>query len=297
MRAERGLLALGCLLLPVDERLGVEAWPALAAGDAIVRRVGELEIRASDVFQLLDLAAPGQTGEALDELVLMALVRLEAGREGVDVPAAALEVEVDGTLAEQRARFAVEVRADVPLETFVKARHGWDEQQFRAVVRRGVLGNMLLDRVVRLNTWRRTRDELQVILVTDEALGRDIAAKVAEGASFSVLARQHSEHPSAAEGGSMPPLPVEIDVPLVAGRAGLAPGDVLGPAPITLGERDYWRLVRLVERSPGRPETWAELRGELEADLALRPIHPDELSLFEAAVAGRYRVEDPRSAP
>ncbi|RKY19163.1 MAG: hypothetical protein DRQ55_11320 [Planctomycetota bacterium] len=287
-----------CLALPVYERITADSYaPTSAQGDVVVRRVGEVEIRSSDVFQLLDLASPGMTNDAVDELVLMSIVKLEAEREGIDIDQAGLEAEVERTLSEQRARFAVEVRSDITLEQFVRVRHGWDADAFRAVVRRGVLGNQLLDRVVRLATFRTTRDELQVILVTDEALAQEIGGKLADGASFRVLAKTHSVHPSGPEGGLMPPLPVGIEVPLVAGREALAPGEVLGPAPITLGEVDYWRIVRLSDRLQGSLKAWPQLRLVVEGDLALQPVHPDELTLFEAAVSDRYAVTDPRSAP
>ena len=283
---------------PGGERVGPEQYEAGAQeGDQVVRRVGDLEIRASDVFHLLDLAVPGQTSDAIDELVLMAAVQLEARREGVDVDAKALDDQVDRTLAEQRTRFAVEVSSEMTLDEFVAERHGWDPEGFRAVVRKGVLGSLLLDRVVRLNTWRSTRDELQIILVKDAALAQEIADKVVDGASFAVLAKNHSEHPSAAEGGFMPPLPTDISVPLVDGRATLSPGEMLGPAPITLNGTDYWRLVLLIDRVEGSRASWKELRAVIEADLAERPIHPDELTLFEAGLADRYRVSGPGSPP
>lgn len=291
-------LVLLCLAVAPDERVGAGGYSATSdLGDTVVRRVGDQEIRASDVFHLLDMASPGLTADATDELVLMAIVQQEALREGVDVSDTVLEAEVERTLAEQRARFAMEVRSDVTLEEFVQARHGWDPPAFREVVRRGVLGNLLLDRVVRLSTFRTTRDELQLILVTDEALAQEVAGKLAEGASFSVLARNHSDHPSAPDGGYMPPLPLGVDVPLVGGRETLEPGEFLGPAPITLGEVDYWRIVRLVDRLVGDTQPWSVLGPRVEADLEATNVYPDELTLFEAAVADRYAVSDPRSVP
>lgn len=95
----------------------------------------------------------------------------------------------------------------------------------------------------------------------------------------------------------MPPLPLEVELPLVAGRASLKPGEVLGPAPITLGGKDYWRMIRLVGRRTGDARSWPELSAQVEQDLLDRPIHPDELALFEAAMADRYLVTGPGSAP
>lgn len=260
----------------------------LGRGDPVLRQVGATTIRASDVYRLLDLANPGAVADAVEELTLMALVGEEALREGIDVPADDLEKASAATLAEQRARFAVEVSAELTLEEFVAARHGWTAAQFHEHLRQGVLGNLLLDRVVRLHMWRTPRDELQLILVSDEALAREIGDKLAAGASFDVLARAHSEHPSAEDAGVMPPLPASLQVPLVAGRETLSLGEIMGPDPIDLGGQTTWRIVRLLDRRPADERPWTVLRDELEADLAAEPLHPDELGLFEAAMSARY---------
>ena len=269
---------------------------ALQGDDPVVRTVGEVEIRASDVYRMLDLSSPGVLADAASELVLMAMVRLAAQEEGIDVPAAELRAEVESAVSEQRARFALEVTTEMTLEEFVAERHGWSPEEFRGQLRHGILGNMLLDRVVRLNQWRAARDELQIILVEDESVALEIGAKLAAGASFTVLARNHSSHPSGAEGGFMPLLPASLEVPLVAGRGALEDGEFLGPAPITLGGADYWRFIRLVERMEAVTGAWPELRDAVEADLAETPLHGDELALFEATMAERYGVATPASS-
>jgi hypothetical protein len=283
---------------PADERVPASSFESILGNeDRVVRRVGGVEIRSSDVYHTLELSTPGVVGEAINELVLMTLVRLAAKEEGVDVPSAELEIAVDRTLSEQRARFVLEVSADLTLEEFVAQRHGWTPEEFRGQIRHGTLGNMLLDRVVRLSQWRTARDELQIILVEDESVANEIGDKLAQGASFTVLARNHSTHSSGAEGGYMPLLPADLEVPLVAGRAVLLVGEYLGPAPISLGDRDYWRFVRLVDRKQAVTGDWAALRDQVEADLARSPLHGDELALFEAAMAGRYGVSSPASPP
>jgi len=283
---------------PDGERIPASSFEsALGADDKVVRQVGGVEIRYSDVYRTLDVSAPGVVGEAINELVLMTLVRLAAQDEGVDVLAAELEIAVDQTVSEQRARFALEVTPEVSLEEFVAQRHGWSPEEFRAKIRHGTLGNMLLDRVVRLSQLRTARDELQIILIEDESLAREIGEKLGQGASFTVLARNHSSHSSAAEGGFMPLLPTGLEVPLVAGRAALSVGEFLGPAPITLGGRDYWRFVRLVDRKQAVTGEWQELRDLVETDLTRSPLHGDELALFEATMAGRYGVSSPPSSP
>jgi hypothetical protein len=280
------------------ERVSAGAFSSgLEGQDVVVRKVGDIEIRASDVYRMLDLSSPAVLAEATSELVLMALVRKAAQDEGIDVPAAELEAEVNRAVSEQRARFALEVTSEISLEEFVAERHGWSSEQFRAQLRHGTFGNMLLDRVVRLNQWREARDELQIILVEDESLALEIGTKIAAGASFTVLARNHSSHPSGAEGGFMPLLPSSLTVPLVAGRQDLSVGEFLGPAPISLGGNDFWRFVRLVDRQVALTGPWPEVRRLIEDDLLETPLHGDELALFEATMAERYGVSNPLSSP
>ena len=159
-----------------------------------------------------------------------------------------------------------------------------------------VLASMLRDRVVRLHSYRQPRDELQIILVTEQELADEIAGKLRDGASFSALAKQHSVHPSKAEGGLMPPLVQGLEVPLVAGRERLEPGAWLGPAPISIQETDYLRFVRLVDQLPAETAPWSALRDRVEASLTERSVGPDEVLGFEGALRERYGVRAPAEA-
>jgi len=266
--------------------------------DPVVRQVGEVAIRASDVYRVMDLAAPKLAGDVLREMVLTTLAELEARREGVDVPRAELEAQVEDAMAEQRARFAVEGDPSMTLEEFLLAFHGMTPEAYRDETRRMVLSSMLLDRTVRLQSLRSGRDDLQIILLTDDTIAQEVATLLAEGASFEVLAKRHSVHPSGKDGGYMPALASDVPVALVEGRQMLVPGEVLGPAPVTVQGKDFVRFVRLVERHPAREGSWAELRDEVEADLQRTPMNPDEVAVFEAKMRDRYRVHRPeRSSP
>ncbi len=291
-------LLLAVMLCPSQEapsaRVGAEAGGPIARGeDAVVMRVGDVELRRSDVFRMLDLAAPERSGEVLRRMVLTTAAELDAREHGIDVAAAELEQRIEQALAEQRAAFALEIDETVPMEEYLERRHGLNAQAFREEVRRMVLGWMLLERAVRLDQRRAERDILQVLVVDDEALAGELSGQLRGGASFSVLAKRHSMHPSAGQGGDLPPMPADLASPLVEGRASLAPGELLGPEPITLGGRRFWRIVRLVERLAPDPRPWSEQRAEIEAELLIRPVVADELSVFEARAADRYRVSRP----
>jgi hypothetical protein len=264
---------------------------SLARGDdAMVARVGDVVLRRSDAFRILDLATPAKSAEVIRQMVLTTGAQLDALKEGIDVPAAELAEAVDAAISEQKASFALEVDEHLPLEEYLRQRHGMTADEYRAEVSRMVLASMLLERAVRLDQQRTDREELELLVVEDEELGRDIERQLAEGASFSVLAKKHSLHPSATAGGALPPVPSGAEVPLLDGRASLQPGQRLGPEPITVGGKRLFRLLRLVDRLPATAAGWGELRDSIERSLRERPLSADELTLFEARVVDRYGV-------
>lgn len=279
-------------------RVGADELPFAARGqDEVVVQVGEVGLRRSDVFRELDLAVPARSAEIIRQMVLTTAAQLDARREGLDVPSELLEREVDAAIAEQQASFALEVDERIPLEEYLRLRHGMTPADHRAEVRRMVLASLLLERAVRLDALRAGYDVVQIMVLEDEALAAEVAAQLREGASFAALARQHSRHPSAARGGDLPPVPPDADAALLAGRQDLAPGGVLGPEALLAGERKVFRLLRLVERVAPRAAPWPELRAQVEAELVARPLEPEELAVFEARVMDRYAVSRPARNP
>jgi hypothetical protein len=279
-------------------RIGAQALETLSRGDdAVVITVGEVGLRRSDVFRLLDLAAPARSAEVMRQMVLSTAAQLDALREGIDVPLELLDREIELAVAQQRASFALEVDEQMPLEDYLRLRHGLSPEQYLDEVRRMVLASLLLERAVRLDQMRLSTDALSLILVEDETLARDIADQLAQGASFAVLAKKHSKHASAQTGGELPPIPIETQVPVLAGRETMQAGELLGPAAITLDGRTVWRLMRLDGRRLSTDQPWPELRARIETELIARPVEPEELAVFEARAVDRYRVATPLVKP
>jgi hypothetical protein len=277
-----------------DGRLGVESLASLARGeDEVLVTIGETELRRSDVFRVLDLAVPARASEVMRQMVLTTCAQHDAQREGIDVPADVADKEVARAIAEQKASFALEVDEHMSLEEYLRVRHGMSPEEHQAEVRRMVLATLFLERAVRLDQLRSGYDQCQLLLVEDEKLARELAGQIAQGASFSVLAKKHSLHPSAAQGGEVPAVPPGGQAPLLEGRETLEPGGLFGPVPYTTATKSYWRLLRLEERVAPTSAPWAELRADIEASLAARPLEADELVVFEARCADRYRVSRP----
>jgi hypothetical protein len=283
---------------PAPARVGAAELSSLAIGaDDVVVTVGDVALRRSDMFRQVDLAAPAKSAEVMRTMVLSTAAQLDALREGIDVPADVLEAEVTQAIAEQKASFATEVDEKLPLEEYLRLRHGMSPEDHRAEVKRMVLAAMLLDRAVRVDQLRSGYELVQVIVVEKEELAREIAGQLAEGASFAVLAKRHSVHPSASRGGELPAMPLASDAPLLVGADTLQPGGLLGPLPLSVGERSLWRILRLAERVEPTTRPWAELRDGVEAELAARPLEADELTVFESRVSDRYRVSRPPRSP
>jgi hypothetical protein len=160
-----------------------------------------------------------------------------------------------------------------------------------------VLASLLLERAVRLDQLRVSTDSIALILVDDENLAKELVTQIQAGASFSVLAKQHSKHVSATAGGELPPIPVDAKVPVLDGRETMQPGDLLGPAPITLEGKSLWRIMRLSARQVATDKPWSDLRDGIEAELAARPMSAEELAVFEARAVDRYRVSTPLVKP
>lgn len=279
-------------------RVGVEDLASLAKGkDDVVVKVGDIELHRSDVFRVLDLAVPGRASEVIRQMVLTTAAQLDASREGIDVPADVAAREVERAIAEQRASFALEVDEHLSLEEYLRVRHGMSPEEHHAEVRRMVLATMFLERAVRLDQLRSGYDQCQIILTEDEKLAREMATQIGQGASFSVLARKNSVHPSAAKGGEVPAVPPGGQAPLLEGRETLQPGGLYGPVPYATDTRSYWRLLRLQERVAPTAAPWSELRASIEAGLAARPLEADELVVFEARSSDRYRVSRPARSP
>lgn len=283
---------------PSGLRVGAQSLDSLARGDdAVVITVGDTALRRSDVFRLLDLATPARSAEVMRQMVLTTAAALDAQREGIDVPLEALDREIELAVAQQKASFALEVDEHMPLEDYLRLRHGLSPDAYRDEVRRMVLASLLLERAVRLDQMRSATDTVALILVDDEALARDLVTQLQAGASFSVLAKKHSKHVSSDAGGELPPIPSDAKIPVLEGRETMQPGELLGPAPITVEGQAMWRIVRLISRHLPTDKPWAELRDGIEAELAARPMTAEELAVFEARAVDRYRVSTPLVKP
>ena len=148
------------------------------------------------------------------------------------------------------------------------------------------------DRVVRFHGLGRERAEIQLIAVREEALAREIAAKLDQGADFAALAAAHSIHESAGSGGRLPPVARESLNPALADRAfSLAEGARSGVLSVEdpSGGRQF-NILKVVRRLPARPESYGALSADIEASLQREPVSRFEFVAWQLAAFSLYNV-------
>jgi peptidyl-prolyl cis-trans isomerase SurA len=107
--------------------------------------------------------------------------------------------------------------------------------------------------------------QLQEILVKDEALAKELAARARQGEEFPALARQYSVAPSKAGGGELGRLNKgEMNAQLEAAAFALPVGGISEPLRTDQG----WRIIKVMEKSEGSVVPFEEAKAELVKRLA-----------------------------
>jgi len=263
-------------------------------GDRLLAVVAGQEIRASDLYRNLFFENPIWVRQALQNEILFILTREEALRLGITVDrAATLEVERQ-MIDDHRARCAALLDASLTLERFIEEQYGMPFAAYTELVRRTALFNLLLDRCVRYLEIGKRRLELGVIVVSDPELGEEVRGKLLQGASFDVLAKQHSLDQSAARGGILAPIPVDPRhplYPLVAGALDLEEGAVSKVQRIDLPSQKMFRIIKVVQDLPPQRGAYHELCEAVEAGLSRDPVDLAAIHYWQECVRGRYGID------
>ena len=255
-------------------------------------RVGTKVLSADDVAREFFRTFRRESFAALNRMVVNEIVRQEAARSGMLVPEEWLVREREKAFIElgSQAMAAYGKGADVAkyLETeFKETPASWARRK-----ESDLRDQWLRDRVVRLHGLLRERAEIQLIAVREEALAREIASKLDQGADFAALAATHSIHESAGSGGRLPPVARESLNPALADRAfSLAVGARSGVLSVEdpSGGRQY-DILKVLRRWPARAGTYAELSAEIEASLQREPVSRFEFVAWQLAAFSLYNV-------
>lgn len=258
----------------------------------VLANVAGEEIKASDLFQVFFLANPVTTREILENLVLYSLVHREALRLGVRVEKRQAAKVLERLLEEQQGRIAMNLDEEVSLEHFVRVQYGMEMAAYRDLLLRTAVFSLLLDRCVRYTELTVRRLRIGVIIVKERDKAEKIRKKIMKGADFEVLARENSIDPSGTMGGILPPLPADMDYPIVKETLKLGKGEVSEVEEADLGKEKVYRILKLVEILEPVRGSYPELASKVEKNLEEQPVVvPEMIRYWQLSLRGRYNVE------
>ena len=225
---------------------------AIVNGEPISREAFEAERARRTVGMSLEPATQSAYDDMiLDGLIDQVLIDQYAAQNGISVP----DAEIDAELAAQA---DIAAQNNQSLDEFIAAQL-YTPAQYREAVRDVLLWAKVSQAVVANVPTMSMQVHSRHILVTDEALARDLLGQIQQGTNFAQLAIQYSlDKSSAPAGGDLDWVSEgEILQPEVeAAIFSLAPGQ-LSPEPVrsSLG----WHIIEVLESVEGRPLDQAAL--------------------------------------
>ena len=262
--------------------------------DPVLARVDNETIRASQVVQIFFMDNPAKTRDVLQNLVLYILVRREAERLGLEVEGTAVEALVDRLLKDQQARIALNVDGRMSLERFVRQEYGMSVKTYRDLIRRTAVFHLFMERLVRHYELGRRRLKLGVVIFKDLEAAEKAREKLLKGANFKALVKDSRLDKEGLQGEVWPPLPEDLDNPVVRAALSLKPGELSEVEETPLGEEKVYRLVKLIGIIDPLEGSYAELADRVEASLQKEPmVIPDLIRYWRESLEGRYAIEMP----
>lgn len=287
-------------LLLVVLAAGLAVWGGRAEGDdpagpsPIVATVGRETIRAADLNAFwFDRHRDGWI-RTVESLLDERIVAHEARRLGLSVPAAEVEKAVVEEVAARTRQLEATYGEAADLAVTVRDAYGMDLATWRrTILTPRVEMQLLLMRVVRLDSRRRERLEARVIVLLDAAAAQRVLGKLRVGADFSLTALKESQDPTAESGGVLPPIArgdltlPEVEAQLFAAQE----GTVVGPLRVEIGGVAQWHLYKVIGRLPPWTGTRGEMLARLEEDLAETPLGRPEFERWRARMRRDFRVQ------
>lgn len=263
--------------------------PRQGAGDLAVVRVGDAEIRRSDLGDFVMRYFRDEAGEALTHLTDERILLAEAAQHGIEIAPSLVSASVDRELRERESTIKLQFGTDTTLEGFLRDRYGVTLEQHREDLARLVKTGLIRDRVIRFDQMRSDRVEVRDAVFLSEAEGRAAATAARNGADLAALARESGIRP----GVELPPFPPsQLSPPELATKvSALAVGEVSDALAVWEDGRTVYHVFKMVRKLPARTEPWAAVRGEIESTLEGRPVESWEYLEWARGARERYRVE------
>ena len=278
--------------------LALMAAPATQADDGDVRMatvasVAGRPVTAADLASYWFSRYPEEYRRTLDALIDERVVEREARRHGIAVPAPVLDTAVREEVAARKAQLQRAYGEEANLAREIHRAYGLDVAAWRrTVLRPRMHSQLLLERVVRWDTRRRARVHVRVIVRSDAASARALAARLRSGADFGLTAMRESLDPTAKTGGDLPPI-ARGDLAFPAVEAALFPakrGALVGPLAVTVDGRQQWHLYKVIRHLPPWSASAPDAAKRLEQDLRDHPFSRGEYERWRARAVAEHGV-------
>lgn len=285
-------LLAACSSAPSD----ADPWPDQSA--PLAETVGWLDERPvtyGAVARYLRTKDPEAFSRSLEGLVLERVTRAEAGPLGVVVRPALVTRETDRRMRdwERRVRAASKEEGGEEIDPalWLQRVAGISVATLRSWVREHTEIELLQDRLLRYEMLTSRQVEVSILVLKDKARLEQLSAQAVREGSFAALARKHSLHASAKDGGRIgyPLLPADINDPAVRQQLFEAePGRILGPFPTRGGTETFQQLYRVEGARPARKGDFERLARDVERDLEARPVPVGEYERWRRRILLRH---------
>ena len=261
-------------------------------GDRILAVVDGQEIRSSSLYQIYFMDNPMKMRDILENLILYILVQREAARLGIRASGDEVEGTLGRLLKEQQNMIQLKIDERLTLEDFVRKNYNMDMASYRKRIRRLAVFQVLMEHCVRYTELQVRRLRIGVIMVKELAKAGELQKKLQKGANFETLAKENSIDPSRAIGGILPPLPADMDYPVVKDALKLGVGEVSEVEETVISDQTLYRIVKLVEILEPIRGTYGELATQVRANLDAQPmLFPDVIRYWRDSLEERYDLE------
>lgn len=222
--------------------------------------------------------------DTLDRLVTARLALLEAGRLGVKLDPALVDVR----LAEDKNRMEdLLAKGGHAIDQYLVEQLGLDPTRYFELMRDELVQQLLTERVMRAWTLGQERTEVRVIVTTNREDMQAVQERLAAGEDFAVLAGEVSVDPSAQAGGRLPPVIRSELSPL----SRLAFETELGALGGPIEQDEHWVLILSEARPTPLLGSWDEVGPVVEDDLVAKPVADAEYWQWRAAMTRRYQID------
>ncbi|MCA8973761.1 MAG: peptidyl-prolyl cis-trans isomerase [Planctomycetes bacterium] len=262
--------------------------PPEGDSDAVVARVGSLELRRSHAFARFLTADPKIALQVVDQLVFDVLVARHAREYGIIVQPERVDQLTQGEEQRMKRQVESELGGDMDFGTYVFRMFGMRLDEWRRTLRLRTAQRLYHGYVIRYLALREDRVRVRYIVHRDRSVVAEAVAKVRDGADFATLALRLSED-GRRDGGLLPAFGKSFPSPVTEVAFTLSKGGVSDPFERQVAGESRWFTVYCLDRLAGRDEPFAAVQAEIDRELAANPLTQVEASAY--ALLWRESIE------